>query len=147
MAAVALLAMTACNEKPAKNADDAAKAPTTEQMDSNATKAQPKVNVERAKPTEDGKDHTVAEFNTKEYQLRLENLADGTYRLSLWKPGADKNSAPEQKVETKQCVLQGKNYLMKDDAGKAYIITATPGKEKITIMGEKSIIYNGEATK
>ena len=54
-AAGALMLMTACNEKPAKNdAEDSKNPASTEQVDS--TKA-PKVNVEKAAPTEDGKDH------------------------------------------------------------------------------------------
>lgn len=139
LAAVALMAMTACNEKPAKNAD----APATEQTD-NGKAGTPKVNVEKAAPTEDGKDHTVAEFNTKEYQVRLENLADGTFRLSMWKAGEDKSSKPERLVETKKCVLQGKNYLMKDDDGNHYIITNADGKNEITIMSSNSIVYHGD---
>lgn len=146
-AAVALMAMTACNEKPAKTTDDANKAPAaTEQVDT-AKQAEPKVNVERAKPTEDGKDHTVAEFNTKEYQVRLENLADGTFRLSLWDAGKDKSGEPKEKIETKNCVMQGGNYLMKSDDGKMYIIKAKAGAEQITIMTNKAIEYNGNASK
>ena len=146
-AAVALMAMTACNEKPAKATNDADKAPAaTEQVDT-AKQAQPKVNVERAKPTEDGKDHTVAEFNTKEYQLRLENLADGTYRLSLWDAGKDKNGEPKEKVETKDCVMQGGNYLMKGNDDKMYIIKAKDGAEQLTIMSKKAIEYNGKGIK
>ena len=145
-AAVALMAMTACNEKPAKNTDDTNKAPATEQVDT-ANQAKPNVKVERAKPTEDGKDHTVAEFNTKEYQLRLENLADGTFRLSLWNAGKDKNGAPDKKVDSKECVMQAGNYLMKGDDGKMYVITAKEGAEQITIMTDKAIEYNGTAAK
>lgn len=141
-AAVALMAMTACNEKPAKATDDANKAPATEQVDT-AKQAQPKVNVERAKPTEDGKDHTVAEFNTKEYQVRLENLADGTFRLSLWEAGKDKSGEPKEMVETKNCVMQGGNYLMKGNDDKMYIIKAKDGSNQITIMSKKAIEYNG----
>ena len=145
-AAVALMAMTACNEKPAKATDDAENAPAaTEQVDT-TKKAQPKVNVERAKPTEDGKDHTVAEFNTKEYQVRLENLADGTYRLSLWDAGKDKSGEPKEKIETKNCVMQGSNYLMKGNDGKMYIITAKGGNNQLTIMTNKAIEYNGKGS-
>lgn len=145
IAAVAIMAMTACNEKPAKASGDA-NAPASQQVDTTKN-VQPKLNVERAKPTDDGKDHTVAVFNTKEYQTRLENLADGTYRLSLWNAGKDKNGAPDQKVETKQCVLQGSNYLMKADDGKVYIISAKAGSEQLTIMTEKEIVYNGKSAK
>lgn len=145
-AAVALMAMTACNEKPAKSSDNGEAPAATEQVDT-AKNAEPKVNVEHAKPTEDGKDHTVAEFNTKEYQMRLENLADGTYRLSLWNAGKDKSGAPDQKIETKDCVTQGNNFLMKGSDGKAYIITAKAGSEQLTIMTDTEIIYNGTASK
>lgn len=140
-AAGALMLMTACNEKPAKNdAEDSKNPAASEQVDS--TKA-PKVNVEKAAPTDDGKDHTVAEFNTKEYQVRLENLADGTFRLSMWKAGQDKSGKPEQIVETKKCVMQGGNYLMKGDDGKVYVINSKAGAEQLTIMDNKNIVYNG----
>ena len=139
--AVAMMAMTACNEKPAKTGDNA---PETEQAAQKAeTSKAPVVNVERAAPTEDGKDHTVAEFNTKEYQVKLENLADGTYRLSMWEPGQAKDSKPSQMVETKQCVMQKGNYLMKDGSGKIYVIKSTAGKEELTIMDKNNIIYHG----
>ena len=147
LAAVALMAMTACNEKPAKSDD--ANAPATEQVDkqANPDAAEPRVNVEKAAPTEDGKDHTVAEFNTKEYQVKLENLADGTYRLSMWKANQDKSGKPERLVETKKCVLSGKNYLMKDDEGNNYIISNGAKKQEVTIMNANSIIYHGENAK
>lgn len=145
-AAVALMAMTACNEKPAKNADATDNAPATEQVDSAKT-ASAKNGIQRAQPTPDGKDHTVAEFNTAEYQVRLENLADGTFRLSMWDAGKDKSGAPARKVETKQCAMQGGNYLMRDDEGKSYIISAKSGAEQITIMTEKEIVYNGTVAK
>ena len=59
IAAVAMMAMTACNEKPAKVTDQAAKPADSVQVDS-ANKKAPKIDVEHAKPTEDGKDHTVS---------------------------------------------------------------------------------------
>lgn len=137
-AAVALMAMTACNEKPAKNEVNAdANAPATEQVDS----AQAKVTVEKAAPTEDGKDHVAVEFADKEYQVRLENLADGTYRLSLWKVGQDKSGKPEQVVESKKCVMDKSNYLMKGDDGKNYIIRANAGQEALIIMDKSGVIY------
>ena len=71
--------------------------------------------------------------------MRLENLADGTIRLSLWKPGADKNGKPEQLVETKRCVMQKENYLMQDKDGNTYVIKTTPGSEEVTIMDKKKI--------
>ncbi len=143
-AAVAMMAMTACNEKPAKN-DTAAQdqnAPATEQVDNNKQgDGSVKVDVEKAKPTEDGKDHTVAEFNTPDYQVRLENLADGTYRISMWKAGEDKAGKPEQVAESKQCVMKDDNYLMKTSDGTAYLITAKKGAEKLVIMNGKEILY------
>ena len=145
IAAIALMAMTACNEKPAKDAgqsDDGKTGMATEQVDS-AKQNHPMVSVEKATPTEDGKDHTVAEFNTKDYQVKLENLADGTYRLSMWKAGLDKSAKPDRLVETKKCVLQGDNYLMKDDEGQNYIIKGASGSEEITIMNSKAIVYHG----
>lgn len=146
LATSALVMLTACNEKPAKNQDvqqgEAQPAATAGPTDKAANGKAPVVNVEHAAPTQDGKDHTVAEFNTKDLQVRLENLADGTFRLSTWKLGQDKSSKPEQVVETKQCVMQGGNYLMKDNAGKVYIISNKAGAEQLTIMDNKKIIYN-----
>ena len=133
--AMALMAMSACNEKPAKNQENNdvnAQAPTTEQVDTNKKDA-PNVKVQKAAPTADGKDHVVSEFNTKEYQVRLENLADGTFRMSLWKPGQDKSTQPDQIIETKKCVMQGDNYLMKGDDNTVYIISAKAGSEELTI--------------
>ena len=50
--------MTACNEKPAKSGENAENG--TEQMDSaQLNKSAAKVDVEKAKPTEDGKDHVA----------------------------------------------------------------------------------------
>ena len=145
-AAVALLAMTACNEKPAKSADDAQPA-TSEQVDTAQAKNAAKVDVDRAKPTEDGKDHIVAEFANKDYQVRIENLSDGTYSVSLWKVGQDKSSKPERVAESKNCVMKDNNYLMKTDDGTVYIINAKAGAENVTIMNDKGIEYNGNAVK
>lgn len=133
-AAVALMAMTACNEKPAKT--EKAEAPAAEQVDTAKNAAQPKVDVEKAAPTEDGKDHIVAEFNTEENQIRLENLADGTYRLSIWKAGQDKGGKADQVIETKKCVLQGGGYLMQND-GKNYLIDTK--KKRVVVMDKKNI--------
>ena len=141
-AAVAMMAMTACNEKPAKKAQtDENQTNPTEMMDTTGKK--PNVDVQKAAPTEDGKDHTVAEFNTADYQIRLENLADGNFRLSLWKPGADKSGKPEQEVKTRKCVMQKDNYLMKDDKGQVFIIKSTPGSEEFTILNNNKIVYHG----
>jgi len=140
--AVAMMAMTACNEKPAKADADQQNGPATEQVDNEQLKkSEAKVDVEKAKPTEDGKDHTVAEFNTPDYQVRLENLADGTYRVSLWKAGADKAGKPEQVAETKQCVMKDDNYLMKTEDGTIYVISAKSGAEQLTIMKGDEMIY------
>ena len=142
-AAVAMMAMTACNEKPAKASaeQNTNKSETQEMVDTTGKK--PNVDVQKAQPTEDGKDHTVAEFNTKDYQIRLENLADGNFRLSMWKPGADKSATPDKEVKTKKCVMQKDNYLMKADDGQVYIIKSTAGNEELTIMNENKIIYHG----
>ena len=142
IAAVALMAMTACNKKPAKETD--AEKAATEQVDAaqDSAAAKTKVAVEHAAPTADGKDHVVAEYKTKDYQLKLENLADGTYRLSMWKAGQDKSGKPEQVIETKQCVMQADNYLMKGDDGKVYIINAAAGAEQFTIMNDKEILHH-----
>ena len=98
-AAVALMAMTACNEKPAKN-DTAAQdqnAPATEQVDNNKQgDGSVKVDVEKAKPTEDGKDHTVAEqvAESKQCVMKDDNYlmktSDGTAYLITAKKGAEK---------------------------------------------------------
>lgn len=146
-AAVALMAMTACNEKPAKEGEQL-NAPATEQTDTaNGGQAKPKIDVEKAAPTADGKDHVVAEFNTKEYQMRLENLADGTYRVSMWKAGQDKSGTPEKLAESKKCVMKDGGYLMKTDDGTIYVINTKAGAENITIMNDKGIVYNGNAVK
>ena len=141
------MAMTACNEKPAKEGEQL-NAPATEQIDTaNGGQAKPKIDVEKAAPTADGKDHVVAEFNTKEYQMRLENLADGTYRVSMWKAGQDKSGTPEKLAESKKCVMKDGGYLMKTDDGTIYVINTKAGAENITIMNDKGIVYNGNAVK
>lgn len=146
-AAVALMAMTACNEKPAKEGEQL-NAPATEQIDTaNGGQTKPKIDVEKAAPTADGKDHVVAEFNTKEYQMRLENLADGTYRVSMWKAGQDKSGTPEKLAESKKCVMKDGGYLMKTDDGTIYVINTKAGAENITTMNDKGIVYNGNAVK
>lgn len=149
IAALALMAMSACNEKPAKNSDqsnDSQAAQVTEQVDASNQNA-PKIDVEKAQPTEDGKNHTVAEFNTNDYQVLLENLADGTYRLSLWKVGQDKSAKPDQVAETKKCVMKDNNYLMKTDNGTIYVINAKAGAQELTIMNDKQIVHHSTAGK
>jgi len=142
--AAAMLALTACNEKPAKTDNNAngSEAPATEQVDSaKIKKSEAKIDVDRAEPTQDGKDHIVAEFNDPQYQVRVENLADGTYRISMWKIGQDKSSKPERVAESKQCVMKDKNYLMKTADGTTYVVNAQPGAEQIIIMNENEMIY------
>ncbi len=146
-AAVAMMTTTACNEKPSKAAQPAEKQQTEAEALNDTTGKKPGIDVQKAAPTPDGKDHTVAEFNTADYQVRLENLADGNFRLSLWKPGADKSSAPDQVVKTKKCVMQKDNYLMKDADGKVYVIKSTAGSEELTIMDQKKITYHGSNAK
>ena len=138
LAAVALMAMTACNEKPAKETQT--KEIATEKAETEAKAEQPstvKVSpLDKPQPTEDGKDHTVAEFNTKEYQVKVENLADGTYRVTLSKDGK-----AEQVYATKNCRVQGKACLMHTDDGKNILINGDKGQ--IVIMNKKEIIYKG----
>ncbi|MBR5169006.1 MAG: hypothetical protein IKW85_00380 [Muribaculaceae bacterium] len=147
LAAVALMAMTACNEKPAKNEAQGDKNAPTEKVDTTKQKVEVKPNVESPTPTADGKDHVLTEFNTKEYQVRLENMADGSYRISLWKAGKDKSAAPDEVAQSKNCKLSGKEYLMKCDDGKTYLIKGEPGKELLSIVTDKSIVYMGNAVK
>ena len=89
LAAVAMMAMTACNEKPAKGSDESNNAAATEQVDQTQKQA-PTMSVEKAAPTKDGKDHTVADFSTKDYQIKLENMC--------WKHGDCKQTAPAQRM-------------------------------------------------
>lgn len=145
LVAMALIAMTACKKDNAGQENAENNAPKTEQVDKNAPKISP--DVKKAAPTADGKDHTLCEFNTQEYQVLLENLADGTYRLSLWKAGQDKSGAPDQVANCKQAIYQGNNYVMKDENGKKYMIKAEPGKEGIVILNDKEIIYKGNGVK
>ena len=147
IAVVALMAMTACNEKPAKTTDAASNAPATEKVDTGNIANKVKVDVEKVTPTSDGKDHTLGEFNTKEYQVRVENLANGTIRVSMWKPGQDKNGKPDQVAESIKCVMKDGAYLMQTADGKNYIINVKAGNESLIIMDDKGVIYNGNAVK
>ena len=134
IAALALMAMTACNEKPAKETQTQENATEKAEVKADSTvKVSP---MDKPKPTEDGKDHTVAEFNTKEYQVKVENLADGTDRVSLSKDGK-----AEQVYATKNCRIQGKACLMHTDDGKNILINGDKGQ--IVIMNKKEIIYKG----
>ena len=136
IAAVALMTMTACNEKPAKDSADKENAAATEQVetkdDANAPKIAP---MEKAAPTEDGKDHVVSEFNTKDYQVTVENLADGTYRVRLSKDGK-----VDKEYLSKNCRIQGKNYVMETVDGCKMIIGSDKGQ--ILIIKDKEIVYN-----
>jgi hypothetical protein len=139
-AAVALMAMTACNEKATQGdaQNENAPATKTEQVAKDSTKAVTVAPMEKAEPTDDGKDHTVAQFNTKEYQVTVENLADGTYRVSMAKDGKN-----EQVYETKNCRIQGDGYLMQTEDGKNILINGKKGQ--IVILSEKEILYKGQA--
>lgn len=136
-AAVALMAMTACNEKPAQTESKSENA-TEQTAAPNDLKAAKVAPLEKAKPTDDGKDHTVAQFNTKEYQVTVENLADGTFRVSLAKDGKN-----EQVYETKNCRYQGDGYIMQTEDGKNIVVNGKEGK--IIILNDKEILYSGVA--
>ena len=139
LAAVALMAMSACNEKPAKDNGDSTNAPATEmKAKDNPAAAQDAPKMEKPAPTADGKDHTVAQFNTKEYQVTVENLADGTYRVKLAKDGKE-----DQVYETKNCRIQGNAYVMQTNDGKNILINGDKGQ--IVIMTKNEILYKGAA--
>ena len=136
IAAVALMTMTACNEKPAKDSADKENAAATEQVETKADADAPKITpMEKAAPTEDGKDHVVSEFNTKDYQVTVENLADGTYRVRLSKDGK-----VDKEYLSKNCRIQGKNYVMETVDGCKMIIGSDKGQ--ILIIKDKEIVYN-----
>lgn len=143
--AMAMIAMTSCKKEKAEQAEQAKtsnSAPKTEQVEKNGPKISP--DVKKAAPTADGKDHTLCEFNTKEYQLRLENLADGTFRLSMWKTGQDKSSTPDQVINCKKAAYQGETFVMDEGNGKKYLITSTPGQESIFIVQGDKFLYQGK---
>ena len=136
IAAVALMTMTACNEKPAKDSADKENAAATEQVETKADANAPKIApMEKAAPTEDGKDHVVSKFNTKDYQVTVENLADGTYRVRLSKDGK-----VDKEYLSKNCRIQGKNYVMETVDGCKMIIGSDKGQ--ILIIKDKEIVYN-----
>ena len=136
IAAVALMTMTACNEKPAKDSADKENAAATEQVETKADADAPKIApMEKAAPTEDGKDHVVSDFNTKDYQVTVENLADGTYRVRLSKDGK-----VDKEYLSKNCRIQGKNYVMETVDGCKMIIGSDKGQ--ILIIKDKEIVYN-----
>lgn len=140
LAAVALMAMTACNEKDAKNNENA-QGNATEQVEKAAGKAGDSVSavkvepMEKAAPTADGKDHTVAKFNTKEYEVTVENLANGNYRVTM------KDGKADKVYETANCRIQGESYLMQTADGTNVLINGKDGK--IVVMNKSGIIYKG----
>ena len=136
-AAVALMAMTACNEKVDKSDTQNGNAPAkTEKAEGkDAVKVKKVEPMEKAEPTVDGKDHTVAKFNTKEYEVTVENLADGKYRVTM-KDGKD-----DKVYETANCRIQGDSYLMQTEDGTNVLINGKDGK--IVVMNKTGIIYKG----
>ena len=147
-AAVAMLAMTACNEKhqPANSTDSAKKPAATEQKAPEANDAaKPKVNVEKPKPTSDGKDKVVAEFaDAKGSQVKLVNNADGSIHLMVWEKGQDKSGAPKFDVLSKNCAMDKDNYLMQSEDGKTCVVCTKNGAEDVTIMSGQQIIYSSK---
>lgn len=145
-AAVAMLAMTACNEKhQPSEGDNGAKSPAaTEQKAPESNEAaKPKVNVDKPKPTSDGKDKVVAEFaDAKGSQVKLVNNADGSIRLMVWEKGQDKSGAPKFDVLSKNCAMDKENYLMQSEDGKTCVVSLKTGAEDVTIMSGKQILYS-----
>lgn len=139
-AAVAMMAMTACNEKPAKTEAQDANAPATENVQADSASAVKVAPMEKPKPTADGKDHTVAKFNTDDYTVTVENLADGAYRVKLIKDGKE-----DKVYETKNCRIQGNAYILQTEDGKNVLINADKGQ--IVVMDKKEIIYKGQSSK
>ena len=140
-AAVAV-AMTACNKKPADdkalNKDEAAIEKVekdVKKVDDSKMKSVAK--LEKVGPTEDGKDHNVAQFKTKEYDVTVDQLANGTMRVAL------KGASGDQNYESNNCRKQGDSYLMQTTDGKNILLNAKEGK--IVIMDKKQIIYSGIA--
>ena len=93
--------------------------------------------LEKVGPTEDGKDHNVAQFKTKEYDVTVDQLANGTMRVAL------KGASGDQSYESNNCRKQGDSYLMQTPDGKNILLNAKEGK--IVIMDKKKIIYSGIA--
>lgn len=140
-AAVAV-AMTACNKKPADekalNKDEAA----VENVDKDVkkidgSKMKSVAKLEKVGPTEDGKDHSVAQFKTAEYDVTVDQLANGTMRVALKGPKGDQN------YESNNCRKQGDSFLMQTTDGKNILLNAKEGK--IVILNKKEIIYSGIA--
>lgn len=144
-AAVALMAMTACNEKPAENSavkgDAKAPAKTEQQAPAADNPAdQPKVNVEHIKATNDGKEAAMAEFtDAKGTKVKLVNKGDGTVNVRIWVNGKD---APAFDVDSKNCVTGDKNYMLQSADGTTVILVTEPGKENVTVMKGQQIVYN-----
>ena len=112
IAAVALMATTACNEKPAKNVSANAELPSRWRSRTDTTSAQ-RWRVEKAAPTQDGKDHTVAEFDTKEYQVTVEEPC----RRHLPRDHEPRTARPTSGMRAKQLAHPEANYLMETDDG------------------------------
>ena len=147
-AAAALLATTACNEKfekPAANGNDSTVKTEQQAAPKDSAAKSPKINVERPKPTSDGKDKVVGEFtDANGYQVKLVNNADGAIHLSVWKPGQDKSSLPQYNVVTKNCVMGKDNYMMKGEDGKSYVVNLTSDGGEIFIMSNNTILYSSK---
>lgn len=136
-AAVAMIAMTACNQKPAKdNADQSASDAVNkvEKVDQSKLKTA-KSKLEKVAPTADGKSEILAQFKTKEYEVTMENIGDGTVRVTL------KGENDNQVYESKNCRVQGDGYLMQTSDKKNILLNGV--EKKIVIIGEKDIIYKG----
>ena len=135
-AAVAMFAMTACNEKPAKdNADQSAESvDKVEKIDQSKLKTA-KSKLEKVAPTADGKSEILAQFKTDDYEVTMENTGDGTVRVTL------KGDKGDQVYESKSCRVQGDGYLMQTTDGKNILMNGA--EKKIVILGEKEIIYKG----
>ena len=144
-AAVALMATTACNEKhQPENATDSAQQPAkTEQQAPEADDAaKPKVNVDKPKPTSDGKDKVIAEFaDAKGSQVKLVNNADGSIHLMVWEKGQDKSGAPKYDMVSKNCAMDKENYLMQCDDGKMCVIKLKSKAEEVIIMSGEQVLY------
>lgn len=145
-AAVALMAMTACNEKLAddKAASGDAKAPAkTEQKAPEADKQakDPNVNVEHIKATNDGKEAVMAEFtDAKGTKVKLVNKGDGTVNVRIWVKG--KEGTPAYDINSKNCVAGDKNYMLQSADGTTVILSTEPGKENVTVMTGQQIAYS-----
>lgn len=142
LCAAVALAMTACNKKPVDEKTQNKQEATTEntnmkveKLDASQMKSVAK--MEKVGPTEDSKDHNVAQFKTNEYDVTVDHLADGTMRVTL------KGGSGDQVYESKNSRLQGDSYLMQTTDGKNILLNAKEGK--IVILNKKEIVYSGIA--